>query len=728
MRKRKMPFLWRLLDSLGLYSKLPYDIAGDDPTEDRRPTSELKLDEILVARAMDRKRVSHMATTCSLTFALQAIGWLSNVKPLWKGGHAPAPNLASVSARTSTGYISHLDKLIQYNVLLEVTDPHGILRYISKYFAIPKSDGSARSIFNGKHLSDFFTAPPPVNIPDFGDVCRLMNQLFTISRGRGFYSYTSDIRHWFHQIGVDDDVTSFFGLCCGPKNCPRWFRWQCLPMGWSFSPRICQCLAWSLLLFNESIAANDDGLRRARRELRNAEHPPRHVTLYNNRHEEIGFITLTYDNIGVFCTDHNIFMALTNKIDANLKSANVQLKEFEIRTPIDLFFTDPERPKKEPSTEEPDASRESKPVDRPVRSLPGGGIRYLGVEYGFMRDEHGRNARLVWRHEFSRVEKWVPFLTKDRSCFSAREAAKLLGIILWNCTIRQEPLCAQPIIMEALSTLAKAVDGRRHLWDQPYHIPENHQVAMQQCIERIRSNEWISTNKPKTGDVKYLFSDASSTGFGYVLVNLLAKTHIEENRGCFPASLADQHIFLKELAAAVWSIVWLMEKHKWRHTKICIVTDNAAVYYALRAMHSGNAIARQWLQQLHEKLQLQSNEIQVFQVRSENNPADEPSRNKPLDTDRLRRGCEALCAATQGKLYSDQLPSHPEPDRELRHPVDDMENVTLLEAFEQVNAQDIESAVRGQYWSHTLAPLARDLTSPRKRARSVPGFNPEGQL
>jgi hypothetical protein len=48
-----------------------------------------------------------------------------------------------------------------------------------------------------------------------------------------------DLRHWFHQIKVDPELSRIFGL----RDNEEYWEWATLPMGWSWSPAIAQVLA-----------------------------------------------------------------------------------------------------------------------------------------------------------------------------------------------------------------------------------------------------------------------------------------------------------------------------------------------------------------------------------------------------------------------------------------------------------------------------------------------------
>ena len=62
-------------------------------------------------------------------------------------------------------------------------------------------------------------------------------------------------------------------------------------------------------------------MAQARTELRGAQQLPQYVILRNDAGEDIGFVTLTYDNIGVFTIDSTVRIALQQKVARNFAAS-----------------------------------------------------------------------------------------------------------------------------------------------------------------------------------------------------------------------------------------------------------------------------------------------------------------------------------------------------------------------------------------------------------------------
>ena len=119
--------MWRIFDSLGLYSPGEYTTMSE-----MHPDAVLPLDEITVAG--------------------NAIGWLSNIDDIIK---ETFDSNVQKHRKTSAKYAGHMENLVEWRVLKDITNDRRRManrRFISTYFAIPKDLLLARSIFNDLQL------------------------------------------------------------------------------------------------------------------------------------------------------------------------------------------------------------------------------------------------------------------------------------------------------------------------------------------------------------------------------------------------------------------------------------------------------------------------------------------------------------------------------------------------------------------------------------------------
>ena len=182
-------------------------------------------------------------------------------------------------APTSGKWRDHLRVLSDCSILESV--PKSQLLGFARYFAVPKSDGKARAIFNGRLLSTLFRTPRNTNLPPIKNILEL------ISRFGVFYS-CGDWRHMFHQFRMNDAVSNWFGMELGGKT----YRYSTLPMGFSYSPVIAQSIAWCILLeavCRAKLAKPED--------FTDLNATPEFIILRNAKGLPYGFVSVWYDNV-----------------------------------------------------------------------------------------------------------------------------------------------------------------------------------------------------------------------------------------------------------------------------------------------------------------------------------------------------------------------------------------------------------------------------------------------
>lgn len=653
--------MWRVYKSLGLYSQADYDDSAWE-----KPDAVPPLDEIRVAARARIGVIDLMGRTMGLLFCVTAVAWLGYINDIFLDG--TEPNNMHNFPTSHPKFAGHFSALCTAGVLEDLTgdDPQrrrrrGEISYISSYFSVPKNEESSRSIFNGRNFSRFCKRPPPVNIPEVQATNRRLIHLAGLaSKKHQLQGFTADIRHWFHQIPVDPDVTRFFGLAMVGEGLTKIFEWKTLPMGWSYSPRICQCLAWTLILHHDEPESNLDGLALARRQLRDAEHPPQYVNLLDDHNNLVGFISLTYDNIGVFTINHNLATTLEAKVRTNFEQmANIELKEVITTTGDAMSLGSPLSPRKEFK-----------------------GIRYLGVQYGVVYGGR-RKPLLYWRHDPDKMDRWKDKLLdtdpESETIYTARDICQRIGMILWNMTVSMTPLCRCNDILVILRDVALHVGGVKAKWDEPLGVPEDIAAVINVRMSTALVNAWCSGASPTVSpqDPTIIFTDAAGEAcMGCVVVRSGAVLDWQGHE--YNPGLQQCHIFLKELSAACWYVQRAISKFQLQGQRIVVAVDNSATAFALRHMYSSNMTANQWLSHLQDGLDAAECSLEVIQVTSEDNPADDPSRRaSDLDEDRLKRGLRAVEEALQGRRSG----SEPQeaPTDLVRHPID---GVTILHALD----------------------------------------------
>jgi hypothetical protein len=624
--------MWRIVPNFDYYGD--YTCGTPEPNEEEDQESEL--DPIHVAGSASLNWFKKTAAENGLLFARDAVNWLtSSVGDLLIKEKRPPPP----RHETRGIFLPHICQL-QHWAVLEQCDAGRILAFGS-YFEVPKSTTGpsgirvSRPILNAGGISRaLFRTPDPVNLPDIREVIEKIERM-TAANSR-LFTWTCDIRHWFHQLTIESHLRKYFGIRIGDGSGARFWRWKVLPMGWSHSPRICQCLAWTLILAPRS-DGEFDGLARARQALAGAVDPPRYVAIRNVDGAEIGFICVTYDNIGVFSTDRNITEVIRRNIMKNFKDANVVLKEERLcgrKMFIGAAKTDGEIPRNPSGYAGPD---------------------YLGIQFAVSAIE-GR-PRLIWRHVPERTQKWLATLetlktATAQASLSTRSLAKAVGIAVWHGTATRQPLFQ---LRHALDVLRRIYQINPHVrWSSEIRISEDEGLELQRLVHEAITNAWTI---PPAGDWRnsphtWLFTDASDKKFGVVVAQ--NPDLFSEHSGLWDKERAQWHIFLKELAAVVEGLRYLESKNIGTPARISLVVDNSAAAFCIRNWISTNKVAIGMLQDIHERLTNNGWFMETILVPSEHNAADDPSRFKAVTSARVRQGIAAAEEINEGRSRRSQ--------------------------------------------------------------------------
>ena len=318
---------------------------------------------------------------------------------------------------TAKKWKPHLQELIRSSILRPV--PKSEIKSFSKYFAVPKSGGSCRAIFNAKRLSAFFKRPETTNLPEIDRVLELIEEY-------GQHWIVGDWRHFFHQIRLETEVSKFFGIECGGDT----FCWSTLPMGFSHSPHLAQTVAWCILLeaaFRAELVAPE--------QYQDLVNTPSFVILKDNQ----GVLLVWYDNV----------LALFRNVSARDKYYTALLEVTGTgENGVNCIWRNLERFSL--SSMGPNRSPSGPPV-RPI---------YLGMEFSRgtpKRDRHGNLRDSVqWRHDPGRLERWTDLTTINPRA-TPRVIARAVGVLLWDATVTRRPLCEESAVIDELRGAADRV-------------------------------------------------------------------------------------------------------------------------------------------------------------------------------------------------------------------------------------------------------------------------------
>ena len=165
-----------------------------------------------------------------------------------------------------------------------------------------------------------------------------------------------------------------------------------------------------------------------------------------------------------------------------------------------------------------------------------------------------------------------------------REIAKIIGNAIWAHYARRRPISLLPHCLRAIRALTP-----QGSWDD---LTTN--VVTTDLLDELHAvAKWLDTpfsllDSPVMTDPSFdVFSDAARDDYVATWAFTFADTYSQA--GCFDTSRADEHIFLLELRAAMHALASVASQAPHAHVRLGI--DNTPAMFALRAGHSGNAVA-----------------------------------------------------------------------------------------------------------------------------------------
>jgi hypothetical protein len=404
------------------------------------------------------------------------------------------------------------------------------------------------------------------------------------------YMTVSDIRHWFHQIGMCAEGQKTFGL----RTAENWWMWRVLPMGWSHSPRIAQCICWGTLLFRED---GEDDLG-AQFETDSA-HPPQFVPIVQGG-VRVGLLSVLYDNVLIVTNSLDLTEKWTRRWKRNCEKFHVQLKHLT-------------------TTVQPNVRHKA--------HLP---AEHLGLAIGCEK-YHGR-WRFVWRHSSEKAERWAP-LVSEVVKRHALDVAKCVGVLLWDATVRLAPLCEQEFSIEILRKTAKAVAKEAKGWkativdlsmEEVTHLQEEIGIV----LSKIRAVRWMyRESREGSGGMQFAASDASDEALGGLLLHDGYVGSDGNDWFAIPIQ-PTEIIFLRELQAAEITIRRVLLTAATIPRTLALVVDNTAAVHCLRRFYSNSAEGRKILRRILAYLTEFGVELVPIPIRGKDNIADLPSHLK----------------------------------------------------------------------------------------------------
>ena len=487
------------------------------------------------------------------------------------------------------------------------TSGHSILRETRSHkivfcpiFLISKGSGVARFIFDGRRLNEAAAPPPPVALPNMQDLLKRL----TMNEASNQHSFILfDYRHWFHQLILPPDVVDKLGVKLRDpvSKKMRYFAYQTLPMGFSWSPAIAEACAWTTVLHrldHEQALFKWDAA---------CERIPSFVPCIDGEEKEIGFCTVMYDNIIIALNDGDVKTArkYAQRMMSNCKNFGVVIKEGAMFIPkekgMDRYALidecEPVKPKRA-------RSGVVLPTDEELPCI-------LGVEF-----ESSKEFPLRWRHTEKRVTAAKQYLAElDKISWTPREISSRVGLIVWHYVVQRKRLGRIALLFEPLKRFDITTKAD---WDKVTDAPsEEWQKVVDEELRSIKSNQWNIKNPKRHGQLILGASDASDT--------LLAGMYFDDDAN--PIAVFQQscrkeiHIFVKEALAAQRLLCFLIEAAS-AGSCIRILLDNTACRRAYERGYSSNSEVNKLICRVWTKAEEKNIDLEFIDVDTAVNVAD----------------------------------------------------------------------------------------------------------
>lgn len=510
--------------------------------------------------------------------------------------------------RTKEKFLGTLFFLITVGLMVAASEKEA--QALTKHFQVPKGADAWRIISDARIFNWLCCVPPGVNLPF------LKTLLVEISMLGATHAVVLDWRYWFYQLPINATLQQYFVMSCAGK----FFRLRCLPMGWSWSPRIAQCVGWGVILYRAKVkGVLEDPLGVYETW---GPDPPIFVKLRDGPGGAVvGLIFLWYDNVMVICKDPALRDKWYDRLLLNCQRFNSKIKEIK---------------------------RTSRP-------------NYLGIH--FWAGQEG----VRWCHESERTEKW-------KECVAApvetpRDVARLLGIIIWHYAVAMLPLLHVWQLIEVMKRVSRSLVDKGS-WDKPLKdlgiaLSVMEVKMLRQYVRAAIHNPPCSTNVHQATETVYAAADACKddvrpdgqrvSGGGWLLYRSTycpkSRDFLHDRLDWLPTeALLSIHIL--EAKAVLALLQWMPPAT--HLTRLVLGEDNTIVVAALSKGYSSCQQTCQLVKEILELCRQKNYLLEVIWVPTKENAADPISRSlEPCDdrnerTWRILHG-EAPLTAKKGK-------------------------------------------------------------------------------
>jgi hypothetical protein len=342
---------------------------------------------------------------------------------------------------------------------------------------------------------------------------------------------------------------------------------------------------------------------------------------------------LWYDNVGGFFSNENVARSFAKefKNTCTHETARVTLKQCDFYSQKEMSINSEWRKSQDqPAEREVTTTNKATTDERKTsqKAVP----TYIGLEIGWeaqRTSDQVWTSRFTWRISREKLAAWKKDLVAANRK-TPRLISRLVGIGAWTQHVSLRPLCLISDIIEKLRagltekthSSSKGVSG----WDS---VTPRTQAIVDSLVPRItellEQSSWCEARRPSCQRVVRAASDSSKGLWGYVFWDNDA---IDGEHGRWNAGIRAQHIYLKELTAAVIAIERLSRRYP--GARILLGVDNTAAAAALSRMYSTTHAGNELVWRAHRALEETNCSLDIITIPSGINPADPLTRGFPI--------------------------------------------------------------------------------------------------
>lgn len=524
-------------------------------------------------------------------------------------------------------------------------------------FFVEKSNGKLRIILDGRYANVFFD--PNYSSFSFFTLETLSHVIGNLGRNHEkWYAANFDLRHWFHQIPLPPIFRQYLGMSLTDNDNEYGDYWlfpRSLPMGWIYAPYLAQCATWSLL-FTEPINNGLDIDKEYLKKLYDCPEgtrktPPTWIPLTSG-----GGVFVFLDNILVLSPFKSTCERWYSKIVNNCRKYHAILKGLDETTYDNGNFE---------SDAQTLRNKENNCFIELSKNSPTTGFEFLGIKWT-------HHERTIVLKEEDKPETFKEGVNTSSGEWhgSRRDMAGILGKIMWYRRVHgiqyfdEDTRDQSRAILHAYSKLTPEHNVKGE-WDKPFSLsssdarligdawnlrysrPTSHNPGFESEINQptdlVFTVTDASTGKAGQGGRTAGMAYSPLTEFGHLLpadeTRLPANEKLGLKVGKFHGRIARGEML------AIRDIVLSVCNQEVPPKLIILATDNMNCKHWVERGHCHHDDINDMLADVMNALKKIQCRLYVTYVPTDENFADAPTRDKPLDRSCLKKTHQRLLSA-----------------------------------------------------------------------------------